>query len=709
MGSLKEYAKAMFAINEAKANDSDRLDLSSLKLGSDSLENLMKSIKELRGLKFLILEDNELFTLPDGIEMLTTLEKLSVRKNHLTALPAAIGALTSLELLDARENQLSGLPEDIGKLTKLRILALYDNYISELPSQMAGLSSLRTLILGKNKCKSFPEVLLQLKSLEELDLGENRLTALPQEFGDLKALKLLDLYQNHFWFFPQGILKLEALEKLNMASNKLQKLPAELVNLQQLEILDLQYNTISVLPQKFGNLVNLQHLNLRNNRLQKLPDSFGALAGLEVVDLSKNALGALPNSLVNLIPGLRLTLDFNRLPPTDRQLLVNNFNRFSRVRSDAQNAANRYQQVLAQLYPHTSEAILYQIENIGLGALEVTLQLSRNAVDVLKEFLNKIPLEHAHAKAVYLPAVQFLLDRVLNKNLPEEERQLTLQKMLTALGDCGTPVNHFLTQTFVFECMDKGEGIPDEVQDTLKAMAVEKAISTKFKEQLKGRPEAIELVAALLHSLFLKNAAVMKWNTVKIQGTSVSLPPFSRNVKFGFTQIPKELAAAFLKLCCQEKDGQLLQQEGKYLQDPKKINAMVAPFLADLDPTLASPRELLVRDYKEILETLLLKHDLTSWTDKEEVKELLKTHQRQEDLRALLQDVPDEKIHDTYHEFLRKKEFEIFCLDFNCNTKPKATALLALMTASIQRKEPSENAEQPSTKQKVKLSRSLSM
>jgi Protein kinase domain/Leucine rich repeat len=78
-------------------------------------------------LRWLILTDNQLSSLPDELGRCTQLQKLMLSGNRLTTLPATVRACTALELVRIASNQFSALPEWLLSLPKLSWLAYADN------------------------------------------------------------------------------------------------------------------------------------------------------------------------------------------------------------------------------------------------------------------------------------------------------------------------------------------------------------------------------------------------------------------------------------------------------------------------------------------------------------------------------------------------------------------------------------------------------
>jgi len=84
-------------------------------------------------LRWLILTDNRLETIPDSIGDCTQLQKLMLAGNRLQALPTRMQACKNLELLRISANQLATLPHWLLKMPKLSWLAFAGNPCSPAP------------------------------------------------------------------------------------------------------------------------------------------------------------------------------------------------------------------------------------------------------------------------------------------------------------------------------------------------------------------------------------------------------------------------------------------------------------------------------------------------------------------------------------------------------------------------------------------------
>lgn len=146
------------------------------------------SIGRLINLKVLMLDTNELYSLPKEICLLHSLERVSLSNNVLTSLPHGIGRLPYLRSLHMSNNKFEAFPLEVCELRALQFLDLSDNLLVSIPKEIANLKTLGSLLLNYNKLIRLPDALCELVGLECLWLGNNRLRELPHGFGKLVRL-----------------------------------------------------------------------------------------------------------------------------------------------------------------------------------------------------------------------------------------------------------------------------------------------------------------------------------------------------------------------------------------------------------------------------------------------------------------------------------------------------------------------------------------
>ena len=341
------------------------LDLSSCFLKASAFPQSLTNLKSLKG---LYIQYNELESIPPPFFQLKSLKKLVARKNKIRFLDNAIGNLVLLEDLILDNNRLEQLPESIGNLTNLKRLDLEYNLIKQVPESIGNLHNLvelnlrcaLTMEIPEGELHRLPKSFNQLKNLKILDIEGNcweesvlkqivELTMLeeltmdsldiPPSFKNLSRLKKLYIHFKGLnrYKFSDTITLLPSLEKLHIEHLSARELPESLGNLKKLNYLGLSqgsFNTLpeslgnlvlleelylsqthhlNSLPESFGNLIKLKKLNLSINRLSKLPESFGKLRNLRELHLDRCRLTSLPDSFGNLVSLEKLWLDNNHL------------------------------------------------------------------------------------------------------------------------------------------------------------------------------------------------------------------------------------------------------------------------------------------------------------------------------------------------------------------------------------------------------------
>ena len=145
-------SEADMRINICREKRSRTLDLSDI-----GLADIPESVKELRYLEVLKLNENTLSVLPDFICSLKDLVHLDLGYNRLSSLPQSIGELSYLKNLNVRCNKLRSIPESIGKLASLCSLDISYNSLSELPETINNLPNLEFCDIRGNNLRGLSE------------------------------------------------------------------------------------------------------------------------------------------------------------------------------------------------------------------------------------------------------------------------------------------------------------------------------------------------------------------------------------------------------------------------------------------------------------------------------------------------------------------------------------------------------------------------
>ena len=105
-------------------------------------------------------------------------------------------------------NNLTSIPSDIGKLRNLTILRLDHNKLTSIPPDIGQLGNLTQLYLEVNRLTSIPHEIGQLGNLTILRLNNNNLTLIPSEIGQLRNLTYLWLYNNPIEHIPLNVARI---------------------------------------------------------------------------------------------------------------------------------------------------------------------------------------------------------------------------------------------------------------------------------------------------------------------------------------------------------------------------------------------------------------------------------------------------------------------------------------------------------------------
>ena len=311
--------------------------LRALILDINQIASIPASIARLKTLESLSLDSNSrLSELPGEMAELTNLKYLNISGNKFTRLPEFLWELEQLESLHIGGNQLDAIPPSLANLKNLKSLNLYSCKLSRLPDYIGEMTQLEELSLDFNELTELPDFMGQLKNLWMLSVEGNKLTRLPDFIGDFKQLESLYLALNQLTELPDAICRLDRLETLNISGNRLLRINPNIKNLKQLKRLEGHYDTFAIndcfegldnlrdltlvsgegvrpLPESLKCCKRLVRLVLRANDMRELPDWLGDMPSLYDLDVSINNLEKLPESLGNLKKLTLLMADHNPL------------------------------------------------------------------------------------------------------------------------------------------------------------------------------------------------------------------------------------------------------------------------------------------------------------------------------------------------------------------------------------------------------------
>ncbi|XP_022831237.1 chaoptin [Spodoptera litura] len=278
-----------------KTKKIEKLDLSNNKINDSSQLLLLREIQ----IRQIILDLNELTTIPKLVFTNNRIERLSVSYNMLSSISRDLflSLKNSLEHLEVEHNRLFHLPDSLAQLVRLRHLSLAYNQLEESPALP---SRIQTLSLAGNFLTSIPSALQTLEpgSIRYLDLSYNRISnLLPNEFQEwssslaninLRGNRIAQIYKN---VFPASM----SLKEIHLSFN------------------DLYY----VHPQSFANVTRSLRILESSSTLFSGYFPFEMEEGLENISwlsFDNNDFHILKLSDIVLFPFLKyLNLDYNRI------------------------------------------------------------------------------------------------------------------------------------------------------------------------------------------------------------------------------------------------------------------------------------------------------------------------------------------------------------------------------------------------------------
>ena len=147
-----------------------------LDLSGNALSALPDALVDLRQLRIVFASNNRFTHLPEVLGRCEQLEMVGFKANQIQQVSAA--ALPArLRWLILTDNQIDSLPPEIGRCHRLQKLALAGNRLNALPPAMAACARLELLRISANRLAELPGWLLGLPRLSWLAFGGNPLNA----------------------------------------------------------------------------------------------------------------------------------------------------------------------------------------------------------------------------------------------------------------------------------------------------------------------------------------------------------------------------------------------------------------------------------------------------------------------------------------------------------------------------------------------------
>ncbi|MEO8615962.1 MAG: leucine-rich repeat-containing protein kinase family protein [Luteolibacter sp.] len=160
---LTEFPREIFDL-------ADTLEI--LNLSGNRLSELPDDFARLHKLRILFCSDNSFDHLPSVLGGCPNLEMVGFKANQIATVEEA-SLSPSLRWLILTDNRIGSLPASIGRCLRLQKLMLAGNRLSHLPDEMAACVNLELIRLAANDFSGFPDWLFELPRLSWLGLGGN--------------------------------------------------------------------------------------------------------------------------------------------------------------------------------------------------------------------------------------------------------------------------------------------------------------------------------------------------------------------------------------------------------------------------------------------------------------------------------------------------------------------------------------------------------
>lgn len=143
-----------------------------LDLSNNQLSDLPEELAQLTNLKIIFASNNLFETLPEMLGKCPNLEMVGFKSNQIKSVPS--GSLPpKLRWLILTNNQIESLPDSLGQRPRLQKLALAGNQLTALPKTLADSHNLELIRISANQLTAFPEQLLNLPKLAWLAFAGN--------------------------------------------------------------------------------------------------------------------------------------------------------------------------------------------------------------------------------------------------------------------------------------------------------------------------------------------------------------------------------------------------------------------------------------------------------------------------------------------------------------------------------------------------------
>lgn len=164
---LTEFPEEIFTLADS---------LEVLNLSGNKLSALPADLARLHRLQVIFCSDNQFTTLPEVLGSCPQLSMVGFKANKIRTLPAA-ALPPALRWLILTDNELASLPAEIGQCQQLQKLMLAGNQLRQLPAQLADCRQLELLRIAANQLTELPSWLVAMPRLAWLAYAGNPFSA----------------------------------------------------------------------------------------------------------------------------------------------------------------------------------------------------------------------------------------------------------------------------------------------------------------------------------------------------------------------------------------------------------------------------------------------------------------------------------------------------------------------------------------------------
>ncbi len=143
-----------------------------LDLSGNELASLPDDLPRLHKLRVLFCSDNAFTRLPEVLGRCEQLEMIGFKSNRIQEVPGA-SLPSMLRWLILTNNNLESVPDELGRCARLQKLMLAGNRLSSLPQALGNCSRLELLRIAANQLEAFPEWIGSLPRLSWLAYAGN--------------------------------------------------------------------------------------------------------------------------------------------------------------------------------------------------------------------------------------------------------------------------------------------------------------------------------------------------------------------------------------------------------------------------------------------------------------------------------------------------------------------------------------------------------